>query len=108
VKSLLHKAPKSLAGMIESMAGRVEDSVKHLLVPGMIFQELGFRYIGPIDGHDLNSLIDTFEGVRAMHGPILVHVLTRKGKGFAHAVETATSHNSSFDGLPGASSASHQ
>ena len=87
VKDLLHKAPTSLGGVMEALAGRFEESVKHLFVPGMIFEELGFRYIGPIDGHDLDTVIDTLQGVRAMNGPILVHVLTKKGKGYALAEE---------------------
>ncbi len=87
VKSLLQKAPRSLAGVVESVAGRVEDGVKQLIVPGMIFEELGFRYIGPVDGHDLDVLVDTFTKVKALKGPILVHVLTQKGKGYAPAEE---------------------
>ena len=85
VKELIHKAPGSLAGVVESLAGKFEDSLKGMFVPGMIFEELGFRYVGPVDGHDLDALVDTLQNVRRMHGPILVHVLTRKGKGYALA-----------------------
>ncbi|MEX0935438.1 MAG: 1-deoxy-D-xylulose-5-phosphate synthase [Gemmatimonadota bacterium] len=85
VKSLLRKGPRTLSEMVESIAGRVEETAKHLLVPGMIFEELGFRYVGPVDGHDLLELVDTFEHVREMRGPILVHVLTQKGRGFGPA-----------------------
>ncbi|MBT8404723.1 MAG: 1-deoxy-D-xylulose-5-phosphate synthase, partial [Gemmatimonadetes bacterium] len=81
VKDLLQKAPASLGGVMEALAGKVEDSVKHLFVPGMIFEQLGFRYVGPVDGHDIESVVDTLEGVRRMKGPILVHMLTQKGKG---------------------------
>lgn len=59
-----------------------EDSVKALLTPGMLFEELGFRYFGPIDGHDINAMIDVLSAVRGMTGPRLVHVITQKGKGF--------------------------
>ncbi|HEX6103952.1 MAG TPA: 1-deoxy-D-xylulose-5-phosphate synthase, partial [Gemmatimonadales bacterium] len=53
--------------------------------PGMLFEELGFRYFGPIDGHDLNTLCDTFAFVRGMSGPRVIHVMTQKGKGFSFA-----------------------
>ena len=62
---------------------RVEDSLKSLLVPGMLFEELGFRYIGPIDGHNLNDLINIFEKIKDIKSPLLLHVLTKKGKGMA-------------------------
>ena len=63
---------------------RVEDSLKSLLVPGMLFEELGFRYIGPIDGHNLKDLVDTFEKIKDVKSPMLLHVLTKKGKGMAN------------------------
>ncbi len=59
-----------------------EESVKSFLTPGVLFEELGLRYFGPVDGHDLNTLLDTFTAVRAMRGPRLVHVITQKGRGF--------------------------
>jgi 1-deoxy-D-xylulose-5-phosphate synthase len=61
---------------------RWEESVKAFLTPGVLFEELGFRYFGPIDGHDIKTLNDTFKAVREMKGPRLVHVITQKGKGF--------------------------
>jgi len=64
---------------------RMEESIKHLLTPGLIFEELGFRYVGPVDGHDIDALVDTFARVREMGSTILVHVLTQKGKGFVPA-----------------------
>src|SRR5690349_22363472 len=64
------------------MVRKWEESVKAFLTPGVLFEELGFRYFGPIDGHDLGALIDTLGAVRAMSGPRLVHVITQKGKGF--------------------------
>ncbi len=82
VKEILHRAPTSIGGMMEEMAGRLEESVKHMLTPGLIFEELGFRYVGPVDGHDIDELVETLARVRDMKGPILVHVLTQKGKGF--------------------------
>lgn len=59
-----------------------EESIKAFLTPGMLFEELGFRYFGPIDGHDLAQMNEMFKAVREMKGPRLVHVVTQKGKGF--------------------------
>ena len=63
----------------------MKDSVKYLLVPGMFFEELGFTYLGPIDGHDLPLLVEVMEKARSMRTPVLVHVLTQKGKGYPPA-----------------------
>jgi 1-deoxy-D-xylulose-5-phosphate synthase len=70
---------------VVDFAKNVEESVKNLFSPGMLFEELGFRYFGPIDGHDLPKLCDTLRFVRGMDGPRVVHVMTQKGKGFAFA-----------------------
>jgi 1-deoxy-D-xylulose-5-phosphate synthase len=91
VKSLLQKAPRSVGGVLEAMAGKVEDSVKHLLVPGMIFQELGFRYVGPRGRTRPRRSGGLAGGVRDFKGPVLVHVLTQKGKGFQPAEENPSS-----------------
>ncbi len=64
---------------------KVEESLKGLLVPGLVFEELGFRYVGPIDGHNLRELITTLKNVKRLHGPILLHVSTIKGKGYRFA-----------------------
>ncbi|CAN5919306.1 1-deoxy-D-xylulose-5-phosphate synthase [soil metagenome] len=69
-------------GPVGILMRRWEESMKHFLTPGVLFEELGFRYFGPVDGHDLDALVDTFAAVRAMSGPRLVHVITQKGKGF--------------------------
>jgi len=72
-------------GVLSAAAGMVrkwEESVKAFLTPGVLFEELGFRYFGPIDGHDVGALVDTLGAVRSMTGPRLVHVITQKGKGF--------------------------
>jgi 1-deoxy-D-xylulose-5-phosphate synthase len=74
-------APGPLSS-ISTLVRKWEESVKTFLTPGVLFEELGFRYFGPIDGHDINGLIDTFSAVRALKGPRLVHVITQKGKGF--------------------------
>jgi 1-deoxy-D-xylulose-5-phosphate synthase len=70
---------------------KIEESVKGLIAPGMLFEELGFKYVGPIDGHNLDLLLATFENVRAIHGPVLVHVITTKGKGYEPAEQNPTS-----------------
>ncbi|NIA29118.1 MAG: 1-deoxy-D-xylulose-5-phosphate synthase [Actinobacteria bacterium] len=68
---------------------RIEESVKGLVTPGIVFERLGFRYFGPIDGHNIARLIHIFRQVRTLKGPIFVHVLTKKGKGFAPAEKNA-------------------
>ena len=60
---------------------KVEESLKGLIVPGILFDELGFRYFGPIDGHDLNMVISTLENIKDIQNPVLLHILTKKGKG---------------------------
>ena len=87
VKKVVHAAGKlgTIGEMMEHIAVRWDDALKGMFVPGMLFEELGFRYVGPIDGHDVKRLVDTFEQVKKMQGPRLVHVLTTKGKGFAPA-----------------------
>ncbi len=64
---------------------KVEESLKGLVVPGLVFEELGFRYVGPIDGHNLPELISTLKNVKRMKGPILLHISTVKGKGYRFA-----------------------
>ena len=71
--------PLSSAG---ALVRKWEESVKAFLTPGVLFEELGFRYFGPIDGHDIDQLVETLTAVRDLRGPRLVHVLTQKGKGF--------------------------
>ena len=64
------------------MGHKMEESLKGLLVPGLVFEELGFRYVGPIDGHNVRELIATLKNAKRMRGPILLHVCTIKGKGY--------------------------
>jgi 1-deoxy-D-xylulose-5-phosphate synthase len=83
VKHVIEKTSHLVGGprLIE-FAKTVEESVKNLWSPGMLFEELGFRYFGPIDGHDIAQLVATLGIVRGLKGPRLIHVLTHKGKGF--------------------------
>jgi 1-deoxy-D-xylulose-5-phosphate synthase len=67
---------------MQSFLVKMEEAGKTLLTPGILFEELGFRYVGPVDGHDLPALLGTLRSVREWSGPRLVHVITRKGKGF--------------------------
>lgn len=83
LEQLVAKLPKG--ARLLRLGRKVEESMKGLLVPGLIFEELGFRYVGPIDGHDLRELITTLKNVSRMKGPILLHVQTLKGKGYAPA-----------------------
>ncbi len=64
---------------------KTEGGIKGLLTPGILFEELGLRYIGPVDGHDMNQMINTFNAVKKMNTPVLVHVYTKKGKGSSDA-----------------------
>jgi 1-deoxy-D-xylulose-5-phosphate synthase len=83
VKHAIEKASRVVGGArLVEFAKTVEESVKNLWSPGMLFEEFGFRYFGPIAGHDLPQLVATLEIVRGLKGPRLVHVLTEKGKGF--------------------------
>jgi 1-deoxy-D-xylulose-5-phosphate synthase len=82
------------AKFVEMIAGRfaqqfvhkVEEGVKHLVLPSVIFEDLGLRYYGPIDGHDIPLLIQTFEFLKRQNEPVLLHIITQKGKGYAPAL----------------------
>ncbi len=67
------------------LARRAEEHVKGMVTPGTLFEEFGFNYIGPIDGHDLETLVETLRNIRSLKGPQFLHVVTRKGKGYAPA-----------------------
>jgi 1-deoxy-D-xylulose-5-phosphate synthase len=87
------------------LARRIEESARILLVNGMLFESLGFRYFGPVDGHDIFRLITAFDRVKNISGPVVVHVVTKKGKGYEFAEKDPTKFHSAppFDistGLP--------
>ncbi|HEY5492426.1 MAG TPA: 1-deoxy-D-xylulose-5-phosphate synthase [Gemmatimonadaceae bacterium] len=67
---------------VRAFVRKMEESAKAFLTPGVLFEELGFRYFGPIDGHDIDGMIETFRAVRQFKGPRLMHVITQKGRGF--------------------------
>jgi 1-deoxy-D-xylulose-5-phosphate synthase len=86
VKNIMSRTG-TIGDVMQSVALKMEEMGKTLLTPGIIFEELGFRYVGPVDGHDLPALLGTLRNVREWDGPRLVHVITKKGKGFALAEE---------------------
>lgn len=77
-------------------AKQAEESLKGLIMPGLLFEELGLKYIGPIDGHRLDYMIETFQNIKKLGGPILIHVITKKGKGYP----PAEMNPSRFHGVP--------
>ncbi|MCM3788381.1 1-deoxy-D-xylulose-5-phosphate synthase [Domibacillus indicus] len=85
---LLKRIP-AVGGKVASTAERMKDSLKYMFVPGMFFEEFGFTYLGPIDGHNFDDLIKSLEQAKRTEGPVLVHVITKKGKGYKPA-ETDT------------------
>jgi 1-deoxy-D-xylulose-5-phosphate synthase len=94
IGELVDNAPPPFGG-VSTLVRKWEESIKSLLTPGVLFEELGFRYFGPIDGHDLDALLETFTAVRSMNTPRLVHVITKKGKGFP-----AGDHGEKWHALP--------
>ena len=89
LKAVLRKMVSAIPvignGITKSIA-KLEEAAKSIFVPGVIFEELGIRYIGPIDGHDINELIRTFKVIKEFSRPIILHVITEKGKGCEYAV----------------------
>ncbi|NLK97513.1 1-deoxy-D-xylulose-5-phosphate synthase [Defluviitalea saccharophila] len=88
VKEDIDQILKKIPGIGKSVARTVKktkESIRYLLVPGTLFEELGFTYVGPINGHDIKSLVSVLKKVKRMKGPILLHVKTVKGKGYPHA-----------------------
>ncbi|WP_462179487.1 1-deoxy-D-xylulose-5-phosphate synthase [Pseudoalteromonas gelatinilytica] len=78
---------KLLSGLppVKELASRMEEHLKGMVIPGTFFEELGLNYIGPIDGHDVNMLVDTLRNMRNLKGPQLLHIKTQKGKGYKPA-----------------------
>ncbi len=86
IKNILKKVPV-IGKPLYHIAERVKDSFKYLFVQGMLFEDMGFTYIGPVDGHDIGKLTEIFKRCKTITGPVLVHVVTRKGKGYSYAEE---------------------
>ncbi|MCG8707137.1 1-deoxy-D-xylulose-5-phosphate synthase [Brenneria sp. 4F2] len=85
--SLREGGKKVLSGLppIKELVKRTEEHLKGMVVPGTMFEELGFNYIGPVDGHDVQALAQTLKNMRSLKGPQLLHIMTKKGKGYAPA-----------------------
>jgi 1-deoxy-D-xylulose-5-phosphate synthase len=83
-KGVMDRIPL-VGGKLHEVASDMEQIVKHMIVPGTLFEELGFKYIGPYDGHNLDLLIDVMEKHKDYNGPLLMHVITKKGKGYTPA-----------------------
>jgi 1-deoxy-D-xylulose-5-phosphate synthase len=85
--SIRDSGKKILANVppIKEFASKAEEHIKGMVAPGTIFEELGFHYVGPIDGHDVDAMVDTLSNMRNMSGPKILHVVTKKGKGYSKA-----------------------
>lgn len=86
MKSLLENLPM-FGSPMSKMARKAEETLKGLFLPGVLFEELGFNYIGPIDGHNIELLIETFRKVKTANEPILIHLITKKGRGYRFSEE---------------------
>jgi len=104
VWELLGKVPAG--GKARKLVSRIKEGMKNLMVPNILFEELGFKYYGPIDGHELTTLVEVLKQLQDVKGPVLLHTLTRKGKGYKYSEDDARKYHgvASFDKLTGASS----
>lgn len=84
LEGLLKKIP-AVGGVLAATAERIKDSLKYLFVSGMFFEELGLTYLGPIDGHNFEDLFDSLNNAKKTEGPVIIHVITKKGKGYKPA-----------------------
>ena len=113
--SLREESKKALSKMpsVWELARRTEEHMKGMIVPGTLFEELGFNYIGPIDGHDIDMLVSTLENLKAITGPRFLHIVTKKGKGYAPAEKDPLAYHGvpafdpSLDSLPKATPSVH-
>jgi 1-deoxy-D-xylulose-5-phosphate synthase len=86
IEGLIKRIP-AVGSSMARFAGKAKDTIKYFLVPSMLFEELGFTYLGPIDGHDLFVLKDVLKRSKKLKGPVLIHVVTKKGKGYRPALD---------------------
>lgn len=93
VTKTLNRIPGIGPGMVDAMR-KTKSSIKQIIIPGMLFEDMGLTYLGPVDGHNIPQLIKTFQEAKRFEGPILVHVLTQKGRGY----EPAMRHPARFHG----------
>lgn len=85
VTKALNRIPGIGPGMVDAMR-KTKSSIKQIIIPGMLFEDMGLTYLGPVDGHNIPQLIKTFQEAKRFEGPILVHVLTQKGRGYEPAM----------------------
>jgi len=107
LRSLASKVARKLSPRVHNSLGKAEEFTRGMVTGGTLFEELGFYYVGPIDGHNLDHLIPVLENVRdAEEGPVLVHVVTKKGKGYAPAEDSADKYHgvTRFDVITGVQS----
>jgi len=113
--SVRQESKKVLSQMpsVWELAKKTEEHVKGMVVPGTLFEELGFNYIGPIDGHDIDMLTPTLENIKHISGPVFLHIVTKKGKGYAPAEKDPLAYHGvgpfdpSKDSLPKAAPSTH-
>lgn len=113
--SVREESKKALSNMpsVWELARKTEEHVKGMIVPGTLFEELGFNYFGPIDGHDVDRLVATLENLKDLSGPLFLHVVTKKGKGYAPAEKDPLAYHGvpafdpSKDRLPKAAASKH-
>jgi 1-deoxy-D-xylulose-5-phosphate synthase len=113
--SVREESKKALSSMpsVWELARKTEEHVKGMIVPGTLFEELGFNYFGPIDGHDVDRLVATLENLKDLSGPVFLHVVTKKGKGYAPAEKDPLAYHGvpafdpSQDSLPKAVASKH-
>ena len=86
IKKLVNKIPV-VGKPIVKIIQRIKRSIKQLIIPKMFFEDIGFRYLGPVDGHDIEELERMLKISKQLDGPVLIHVLTKKGKGYKIAEE---------------------
>jgi 1-deoxy-D-xylulose-5-phosphate synthase len=103
VWDLLGKLPAG--GKARHLVSRVKEGMKNLMVPNILFEELGLKYYGPVDGHELGELVELLRQLKDVKGPVLLHALTRKGKGYKYSEDDSRKYHgvASFDKLTGAS-----
>lgn len=113
--SVREESKKALSKMpsVWELARKTEEHVKGMIVPGTLFEELGFNYFGPVDGHDVERLVATLENLKDLTGPVFLHIVTRKGKGYAPAEKDPLAYHGvpAFDplkdSLPKAAASKH-
>lgn len=92
MESIKNQLPEIGKNLFEKM-GKAKGSVKYLFIPGVLFEELGFTYLGPIDGHNVEELIDTIRVANEIKSPVLIHIITKKGKGYSIAENTPQNYH---------------